>query len=200
MSTPASADGTHIAAVLFAGGQSRRMGRDKALLPLPDGRLLWQRQLDVLRELEPAELFISGPSRPGFPADAPTVGDAVPGLGPLGGIVAALAAMRSARLLVLAVDLPMMTSAYLRELIHHGGKDTARGVVPQASNGFFEPLAALYPRTALAIAQDRLDRRELSLQPFIRALIANRLVAALPVKTGKAGFFANWNAPEDLPG
>ena len=49
------------AAVLLAGGRSRRMGRDKALLPLADGRLLWQRQWDVLRELGPAELFVSGP-------------------------------------------------------------------------------------------------------------------------------------------
>ena len=57
------------AAVLLAGGRSRRMGRDKALLPLPDGRLLWERQLDVLlRELGPAKLFLSGPRRAGFPA------------------------------------------------------------------------------------------------------------------------------------
>ena len=176
------------------------MGRDKAILPLPDGRLLWQRQLDVLRELGPAELFISGPARAGFPADVPTVEDAVPGLGPLGGIVAALAAMRSARLLVLAVDLPMMTSAFLRELLHHCGNDGLRGAVPQAADGFFEPLAAVYPHAALATAQARLDRRELSLQPFVRALSEDRQVANFPLGVAETALFVNWNAPADLRG
>ena len=155
MNAPAAPDGASFAAVLLAGGQSRRMGRDKALLPLPDGRLLWQRQLDVLRALEPAELFISGPARPGFPADVPTVGDIGPTmLGPLGGIAAVLATMRSARLLVLAVDLPMMTAAFLRGLLRHDPSQT-QGAIPQAADGFFEPLAAIYPRTALPVALER---------------------------------------------
>ena len=199
MSAPTSLDVAPFAAVLLAGGQSRRMGRDKALLPLPDGRLLWQRQLDVLRALEPAELFISGPARPGFPAAVPTVEDAVPGLGPLGGIAAVLAVMRSARLLVLAVDLPMMASAFLCKLLRHGNNE-ARGIVPQAADGFFEPLAAVYPRTALGPAQARIGRQELSLQTFIRALIAERKVSTLPIDAAESALFANWNAPIDLPG
>ena len=199
MSAPATPDELPFAAVLLAGGQSRRMGRDKALLPLPDGRLLWQRQLDVLRELEPAELFISGPARPGFPAAVPTLADTVSGLGPLGGIVAALAAMRSARLLVLAVDLPMMTGAFLRTLLRHGGSETS-GAVPQGVGGLFEPLAAVYPRAALTTAQARIDRRELSLQPFVRALVADRQVTALSIRLEETGLFANWNSPEDLSG
>ena len=84
-----AAPGT-FAAVLLAGGRSRRMGRDKALLPLPDGRRLWQRQLAVLESLHPAELFISGSAREGVPSLIPCLDDETPGLGPLGGIVAAL--------------------------------------------------------------------------------------------------------------
>ena len=44
----------NISAVLLAGGESRRMGQDKATL-LFRGKPLWQIQLELLRKLEPAE-------------------------------------------------------------------------------------------------------------------------------------------------
>ena len=188
------------AAVLLAGGQSRRMGRDKALLSLPDGRRLWERQLGVLRELEPTELFISGPRRDGFPADVPSLEDILPGCGPLGGIAAALAAMRSERLVVLAVDLPGMTSAFLGGLLAVEGRDgaAATGVVPQQEDGFFEPLAAVYPKPALDEAQTRLRNGELSLQRFVRRLIETGGVATRRIAPEEVRFFANWNRPDDM--
>ena len=175
------------------------MGRDKALLPLPDGRLLWQRQLDVLRGLDPAELFISGFSRPGFPADVRALGDAAPGLGPLGGIATALEVICSPRLLVLAVDLPMMTSEFLSGLLRQGDSGT-KGAIPQAADGFFEPLAAVYPRSALAAAKACIERHELSLQPFVRALVADRQAVGSPFGPGEVALFTNWNSPGDLAG
>src|ERR687892_190853 len=48
----------NISAVLLAGGQSRRMGRDKAII-LFRGKPLWQIQLGLLRKLQPAEIFVS---------------------------------------------------------------------------------------------------------------------------------------------
>ena len=186
------------AAVLLAGGQSRRMGRDKALLPLPDGRLLWQRQLAVLRELDPAELFISGPPRPDFPGEIPLLTDAAPGLGPLAGIAEALTVMRSPLLVVLAVDLPRMTTGFLRELIRAGNDGC--GVVPQrdrSAGGFYEPLGAVYPREALPYARHRLAGDDLSLQGFVRELVAAALVQPWPLDAATAlGCFANWNTPE----
>jgi molybdopterin-guanine dinucleotide biosynthesis protein A len=51
----------NISAVLFAGGESRRMGKDKATV-LFRGKPLWQIQLDLLRALQPAEIFVSARS------------------------------------------------------------------------------------------------------------------------------------------
>ena len=181
------------AAVLLAGGQSRRMGRDKARLSLADGRLLWQRQLAVLEALGPAELFISGSAREGFPAMVPRLEDAQAGLGPLGGIAAALRAMRSPRLVVLAVDLPGMSADFLRGLLVE-----RRGVVPQNGDGFFEPLAAVYPQTALADAEGQLRGEDRSLQTFARRLLESGQVDARPVKPTEAHLFINWNRPEDM--
>ena len=194
MSVPAP-----FAAVLLAGGRSQRMGRDKALLPLADGQRLWQRQLGVLRALRPAELFISGPAREGFPVSVTRLEDQTPGLGPLGGIAAALAAMRSPRLLVLAVDLPMMTADFLGALLaENGAGPTVGGVVPQTSDGYFEPLAAVYPRSARAAAGDRLQREDRSLQTFVRVLMENGQVKARPVEDAERGLFVNWNLPGDV--
>ncbi len=186
------------AAVLLAGGQSRRMGRDKALLPLPDGRLLWERQLGVLRELRPAELFISGSARPGFPADVPLLADEFPGRGPLGGIAAALAAMKSARLVVLALDLPKMDAPFLQGLL--ASSQEGSGMVPRhpGADGFYEPLAAIYPRACAPAAREALHAGRLSLQAFVQS--AGPSLRPYLLATGQEGLFANWNRPEDVTG
>lgn len=184
------------AAVLLAGGRSRRMGRDKALLPVPGegaGRLLWERQLEVLRSLEPAELFISGPARPGFPRDVRLLADELPGLGPLSGIVAALEAMTTPLLVVLAVDLPAMNARFLRGLLNGSGQDA--GVVPMRrdESGFYEPLAAVYPRGCLEIGRERLRSGELALQGFVCA--AGRLLQVHSITAEEEALFTNWNEP-----
>lgn len=187
-----------VAAVLLAGGHSRRMGSDKALLRLPDGQRLWERQLDVLRALEPAELFISGPARDGFPKDVPLLVDEVPGCGPLGGIAAALRTVSSPRVVVLAIDLPQMTSGFLRNLSGVADTSAGKGIVSQTTDGFFEPLAAIYPQAAWLEANQRLRSGELSLQLFVRSLVKQSLMTIHPLAEADSGLFANWNRPEDL--
>ena len=183
------------AGVLLAGGRSRRMGRDKALLPLPDGRLLWQRQLAVLQALEPAELFLSGPPRQGFPPDVPLLADHTPGLGPLAGIAAALGAMRSSLLVVLAVDMPAMTTDCLRGLLRSCRE--GQGTVPRrTATGFYEPLAAVYPQACLPPATAQLAAPDRSLQSFVRA--AGPLVKPWDILVSDEALFANWNEPEPL--
>src|SRR5271165_4494708 len=105
-----------LATVLLAGGESRRMGRDKATLII-DGIPLWQRQLDLLRSLSPDALFVSARERPAWlPEGARFVADPVPARGPLGGLTATLAVMESTHLLALAVDMPAMSAHHLATL------------------------------------------------------------------------------------
>lgn len=184
---------TPFAAVLLAGGRSRRMGRDKALLSLADGRLLWQRQLDVLRELQPAELFISGPAREGFPPDVSLLADAAPSRGPLSGIAVALAVMRSPLLVVLAVDLPRMTAAFLHTMLAASRENC--GTVPwRGESGFYEPLAAVYPARGAGLAAAFLAGQDWSLQSFVRAAVSVNQLGAWPLhRRSDIRLFANWN-------
>ena len=202
------------AAVLLAGGKSSRMGRDKSAL-LVNGEPLWQRQLAVLRATNPTELFISGKSDgPYANCGVEILADEFPDCGPLGGIATALRRCTSERLLVLAVDMPAMTADFLRSLLEESQR-TAKGIVPSvaedgrrraritlevrdAPRAHLEPLAAVYPRPALAIADECLRNGEFKLEAFIRKLEAIHLVRLRPVAENDAAFLTNWNAPEDI--
>jgi len=169
-------------AVLLAGGKSSRMGRDKSALPV-NGEPLWQRQLAVLRATEPAELFISGKCEgPYAGCGVEILPDEFPDCGPLGGIATALRRCTGDFLLVLAVDMPAMTAAFLRTLLEESQR-SATGIIPTAAAdgkrpATFDPLAAVYPRAALAIAEECLRKGEFKLEGFIRKLEASGFVSA----------------------
>jgi molybdopterin-guanine dinucleotide biosynthesis protein A len=183
-------------AVLLAGGKSTRMGRDKAGLII-DGQPLWQRQLATLRATEPDELFISGRlDGPYAGAGVPIVVDAVPGLGPLGGLVAALRCARQPYLLVLAVDLPAMSSAFLRQLVCAAAA-RGTGIVPRFGE-WFEPLAAVYPRSSLPLMEAALRSDDRSLQPLIHAGIAGGFMTEHALNDEERLLFRNVNTPADL--
>jgi len=124
----------------LAGGQSRRIGRNKALMEL-DGQSLIERILNILDPLCD-ELILS--------ANDPTlyaglgvriVPDVLLNRGPLSGIHAGLAAMRAERALVVACDMPFLNPTLLRYLTVVAPDYDV--VVPQV-RGKFEPLHAVY--------------------------------------------------------
>src|ERR1700720_3030135 len=117
-----------ISVVLLAGGESHRMGKDKARL-LFRGKPLWQIQLELLRKLDPVEILVSARKDPPWrPNDIQFVADDSPSRGPLSGLAASLAGMRGTHLLVLAIDMPFMSEKYLQPLCHR--IEPGRGVLP----------------------------------------------------------------------
>ena len=171
------------------------MGCDKALLEV-DGLPLWQRQLRILQALDPSEILIAGPARPEWmDRDLEIVADAAENSGPLGGLVAALRRCKSARLLVLAIDLPNMTSAFLGELLSLCPDNG--GVVPK-TNDRFEPLAAVYPARCLPLAESCLRSGEHSLQNLVRRAIKAELMITREIAAGEEPLFFNLNTPADF--
>jgi molybdopterin-guanine dinucleotide biosynthesis protein A len=184
-----------LTAVLFVGGESRRMGADKATLMI-DGKPLWLRQLETLRNLRPDELLISARVRPAWsPADIEIVLDEPPSQGPLSGLTAALRRMRSTHLLALAIDLPEMTAGHLSELWQLARPGV--GVVPQWGR-YFEPLAATYPATAVSIAESSLATGRLSLQPLIENLLAQQKACIYPICSDERRLYRNVNSRDDF--
>jgi len=172
------------------------MGRDKAGV-IVDGVALWQRQVATLRRLVPAELFISGrEDGPYAGAGVEIVPDITPGRGPLSGLEAALCRSAQSLVLVLAIDLPGMTSEFLSLLVSDAVSGEL-GVVPRFE-GWFEPLAAIYPKRGLPLVQECLRGEDLSMQAFVGRAIACGLVRAMEVVAADGALFRNVNTPGDL--
>ena len=188
---PNTAGATVWEGVVLAGGHSRRMGTEKALLTVA-GEPLWRRQARVLREAGAAEIRLSVRREQAWASASGErlVHDAVEDAGPLGGIVAAARAMRGTHLGVLAVDLPRMEPAWWRTLAENCRP--GRGAVGKCE-GFFEPLAAIYPREILAAAEAALKAGEWSLQRLLAAEAAR--FACVEIGVAEAAWFENWNAP-----
>ena len=184
-----------ITAALMAGGKSTRMGRDKCLIEV-DGIPLWRRQLDLLSSLS-KEVFIVAPNRPDWlPDKAHWIPDAVCNEGAMGGLAAALARAAYPNVLMLAVDMPGMTSAFLGKLLTMVSPRT--GIVPEIE-GRYEPLSAVYSYKALRVVKDLLFvEKNNSLQSLLRRLIQNGFMQTFSVTPAELSLFRNLNSPSDL--
>jgi molybdopterin-guanine dinucleotide biosynthesis protein A len=187
---------TEFSGALIAGGHSRRMGTDKAFLDWR-GEPLWKCQAEKLRSLNPAQLFLSCRREQPFPSqpDITPVYDAWPDRGPLGGIASCLKNCTQPLLVVLGIDLTLLPASFLQWLLT---KTTAEcgAVTVQQSGTAFEPLAAVYPRAMLALAEEQIAGGRLAMQEFIRRGIDAGLMQ--PVSGAFCDdWFTNVNTPQD---
>lgn len=127
---------------VLAGGQSTRMERDKALLPL-DGRPLIAHALDLLGSLG-IRARICG-SRPDLARFAEIIPDNVLQGGPLAGIEAALAASDTDLNLFLPVDLPLLPAAFIGWMMARAEASQAAATIPVIGDRP-QPLCAIYSR------------------------------------------------------
>jgi molybdopterin-guanine dinucleotide biosynthesis protein A len=184
-----------LSAVLLAGGESRRMGRDKATMEL-DGEPMWQRQFRILRALKPERIFVSARTAPPWlPNDVELLLDDPPSRGPLSGLTKALAASRTTHVMTLAVDMPFMTAEELRRLCRLADEDC--GVVPEIAKRA-EPLAAIYPQKVLLDFAAALRGSDFSMQTLVRKLAATAKVRLLPIGDESVHLYENVNEPSDL--
>jgi molybdopterin-guanine dinucleotide biosynthesis protein A len=185
----------NLSAVILAGGESRRMGQDKAWLEM-GGQPLIRRALSTVRDSGIQEVLISGRAGTDYSTlGCPNLFDLEPGCGPLSGIQRALEAASAPLLLVLAVDLPNMTSGFLRKLAGHC--DPLTGVVPKLK-GQLEPLAAIYPKRCRFITLDCLLKGRRAARDFADACLRERAVRTFAVPRTDLDCFENWNTPSDV--
>jgi molybdopterin-guanine dinucleotide biosynthesis protein A len=185
-------------AALILGGKSSRMGTDKAWLEVDNRRTpLWQRQFELLQELRPAEIFFSGEPRGPYPKSLDWVPDAVPSIGPLGGLVSCLRQCKTEWLLILAVDLPRMTAELAQQMVD--ARQPGKGIVPVVGSRF-EPLIAVYSRLALDLAERHAASGQYRMQDLAGELVSTGLSLTYPVRSEDEPLFVNWNTPADRRG
>jgi len=133
--------------VVLAGGASRRMGRPKHELKLPDGRTMLEVVAGALREVC-ARVVVTGDIETGLQR----VADLRPDQGPLGGIEAILASGLDAQYLVCPCDMPLVTGPLLQRLTGPAeggatvfqieGEDSVRPLPARISGDLLEAVAA----------------------------------------------------------
>jgi len=145
-----------VCGVILAGGESRRMGRDKALLPWR-GRPVIAHVASALREVA-SELLLSTNDLSRFAfLSIRSVADRYPGQGPLAGLHAAMVATDCPLLLVAACDMPRIRPCFLRRMI--ASAEGYDAVVPHDARGRPHPLCAVYRRNWLSCLETCLDHR-----------------------------------------
>ena len=184
-----------VTGLLLCGGESRRMGRDKALLPFA-GRAVIAGPLEALRELAPRVLLATG-AKPRYPElGLECALDPVPGAGPLAGLCAGLAASRTEWLAVLSCDLPLARGTVLRALLERaeeGGWDAALLELPRGT----QPLFAVYRSSCLGAVRAALERGERRMVSFHGELAVGSVAAALLGPWAERSAL-NLNTPEDF--
>lgn len=134
-------------AIIMAGGDSARMGRDKSML-LIEGQPMIKHILSRLRPHFNQILISSNDiSKYSFPG-VEVVPDKVTGQGPLGGIASALKASANELNFVIACDIPQVDTVLMKMMLRDCSDFDA--VVPRISLSQYEPLFAVYKKYTLA--------------------------------------------------
>ena len=138
--------------LVLAGGRSRRMGRDKALLER-DGQTQLQYAFSLLKDLTDRQ-FVStradqqdDPERQRFPQ----IVDRYDDLGPVAGILSALETQPDTAWLVIACDLPNLDKRTLEYLVENAAREKPFTAYRSSHDGLPEPLCAIYRSRSAAI-------------------------------------------------
>ncbi len=182
--------------MVLAGGQSRRLGTDKALLPIL-GRPLIVRAVASLGELTDDLLVVTNsPARYeqlGLPARF--VADEQPGYGSLMGVYTGLKQARYPHALVVACDMPFLSLPLLRYMVSlAAGCD----VVVPAVGDWLEPLHAIYGKACLGPIERMLEageRKIVRFFPEVRVRVVQE--AEIDRLDPQRLSFLNVNTPED---
>lgn len=169
-----------LSAVILAGGQSRRMGADKALLRLPaGGPTLIEMVVTAARAVTDDVVIVAENAGRLPPMPVRMVSDAIPGAGPLSGLLAGFAAARRPDILALACDLPYLSVPLLTWMAAE--RRTWDALVPalpdDAGTARWEPLHAIYTRACLAPMGAALRRGDRRMTAFFPAIDVRPLTA-----------------------
>jgi molybdopterin-guanine dinucleotide biosynthesis protein A len=173
--------------VVLVGGKSRRFGRDKLVEPW-GGKVLVQHPIGALRRVFGARVKLVGECDPRIPplADG-VIPDTRSGVGPIGGIAAALEYWNGP-VFVLAGDMPAVSEPDIRNVIEHARRHEGPLAVLAATDRV-HPCFGLYRPGCLPLLLDRLSKGELRLA----AALPSERCAAVAVSQGST---KNVNHPE----
>ena len=184
------------AAFVLAGGQSTRMGVDKAFVQL-EGCTLLAHALALAKNVTSDVRIVGSPQK--FAAFGEVVEDEFPQHGPLAGIHAALRASSSELNLMLAVDMPFVEVLFLEYLFQEAARlESVMVTIPRAA-GAWQTLCAVYRKPFANLAEQALRQGKNKIDPLFRD-IEMRIVEEheLTQQNFSPEMFRNLNTLEEL--
>ena len=182
---------------ILAGGESSRMGREKALLEI-GGEPLIVRTARLVESVTGGATVVGESAAVGA-LGLPMLADDWPGAGPLGAIATALRMAKSPWSLVVACDLPYLTKEWLEHLIARAAarESSADAVLAMNTRGA-EPLSALYHKRAEPVVRAALERGTRKVTDGLASLRIEVIEPAEWKRFDSEGYlFKNMNSPED---
>ncbi len=181
--------------VILAGGRSRRMGRNKALIRL-GGVPLIERVTGRLQQLSDDLVIVTNAPNLYRNLGGRLIGDVWPGMGSLGGIYSGLSAARHERALVVGCDMPFLNPELLSFMIHLSEQFD---VIMPRLDGYLEPLHAVYGRACLVPIEAQLRAGDLRIVSFL-AQVRVRYLERTEMERFDPQHLSlfNVNTPEDL--
>lgn len=194
---PCSTVITGITGVILAGGQSSRMGSNKALLPYRGGRFIEAIYRQFRGLFAEVLLVTNTPEQYQF-LDCRKVPDRYPGMGALAGLHSGLHSSLTPHIFAVACDMPYLHEQLIRNLAAR--RHAADVVIPEGAQGL-EPLHAIYSRSCLPHMAESLSsgrRRIISFFPAVSVETVSR--AAVAALDPEFASFSNINTPADYFG
>lgn len=177
--------------LILAGGKSKRMGRDKALIERPDGIRQLDHIITLARSISP-DILISTNSPEIVPSGDPILPDLNPGDGPLGALASFHHAHPDESVLLIGCDLFLLDGATVDQLIDAHNSDQTATCFKSRIDARPEPLCSIYESTSLAKVSQALDKNDYCARHFLESLEPKTLELSNPVALDNA------NTPADL--
>lgn len=159
--------------IVLCGGQSLRMGRDKASLPFGDETLLTRAVRLVTSAVD--DVVVVARKDQVTPEGLTVVRDPVDDQGPLAGLVTGLHASRGDLVFITACDMPLLKPAVIVRLLERiGDADVCVPVMNQHTM----TLCAVYRRALLPYAEALVAAGQLSVRALVDRVDAEKIDAA----------------------
>src|SRR3989338_6940699 len=157
-------------AIILAGGESSRMGTDKAFLKIGNQPLI-KRQIGVLRKIFEKIIIVTNslPKYRGYKG-IKIISDIIPHHGPLGGIYSGLLASSSTYNFVVACDMPFINQGLIRYIIRN--RDNYDIIIPKIDRKY-HPLFGMYSKNCLPIIEKRIKQQRLKVSSIFLKVKTN---------------------------
>lgn len=181
--------------VILAGGESTRMGKNKALIEI-NGKRIIDRTVSLFREVFDDVLLVTNTPLDYIELKVRIVTDLVSGKGSLGGIYTGLFFSSSPKAFFVGCDMPFLDRRVIQYFLSLA--QTA-DIVVQRTKDYWQPLHAIYPRTLLKPIERLLQQGELKIIKTYQGMRVREVTGEeLKPFDPDLHTLSNFNTPEEL--